>query len=120
MYLHAFFYMHACEGLMSDVTVQEYCRDWSYACVCVCVCVCVTGENGLMSSRVYDVQMAVQKEARLLLIQDTEDFDNLSCQERVTSAEISSKSHSFASEPVSTDELCLTFLQWLEPVNSEP
>jgi len=51
-----------------------------------------------MSSRVYDVQMAVQKEARLLLIQDTEDFDNLSCQERVTSAEISSKSHSFASE----------------------
>ncbi|KAG1930187.1 integral membrane protein GPR180 [Pimephales promelas] len=47
------------------------------------------GENGLMSSRVYDVQMAVQKEARLLLIQDTEDFDNLSCQERVTSAEIS-------------------------------
>lgn len=42
-----------------------------------------------MSCRVYDVQMAVQKEARLLLFQDTDGFDNLSCLERVTSAQIS-------------------------------
>jgi hypothetical protein len=82
------------------------------------LCSCLTGENGLMSYRVYDVQMAVQKEARLLLFQDTEDFDNLSCQERVTSAEISSKIHSFASEPVSTGNYVLHF--YSEAVNFEP
>ncbi|XP_051752912.1 integral membrane protein GPR180 [Ctenopharyngodon idella] len=47
------------------------------------------GENGLMAYRVDDVQMAVQKEARLLLFQGSEGFDNLSCLERVTSAQIS-------------------------------
>ncbi|XP_067314795.1 integral membrane protein GPR180 [Pseudorasbora parva] len=47
------------------------------------------GENGVMLYRVEDVHVAVQKGARLLLFQGTEGFDNLSCLERVTSAQIS-------------------------------
>ncbi|KAK2889693.1 hypothetical protein QQF64_028071 [Cirrhinus molitorella] len=47
------------------------------------------GENGLMAYWVDNVLLAVQKEARLLLFQGLEGFDNLSCLERVTSAHIS-------------------------------
>lgn len=42
-----------------------------------------------MACRVEDVQVCVRKEARLLLFQGSEGFDNLSCLERVTSAQIS-------------------------------
>ncbi|KAK9973874.1 hypothetical protein ABG768_024574 [Culter alburnus] len=45
--------------------------------------------EGLMACRVQEVQVALQKDARLLLIQRAEGFDNLSCLERVTSAQIS-------------------------------
>lgn len=81
---------------------------------------CLTGENGVMSCRVYDVQMAVQKEARLLLFQDTEGFDNLSCLERVTSAQISSKIHSLIRIWIGFNgELCVLHF-YSESVNFEP
>lgn len=47
------------------------------------------GENGLVVYRVHSVLLAVQKEARLLLFQGSEGFDNLSCLERLTSAHVS-------------------------------
>nr|XP_021333013.1 integral membrane protein GPR180 isoform X2 [Danio rerio] len=47
------------------------------------------GENGLMACRVDDALMALQKEAKLLLFQGSQAFDNLSCLERLTSAHIS-------------------------------
>ncbi|XP_073688990.1 integral membrane protein GPR180-like [Garra rufa] len=47
------------------------------------------GENGVVAYRVDNVLLAVQKEARLLLFQGSEGFDNLSCLERVSSAHIS-------------------------------
>ncbi len=52
------------------------------------------GENGLVAYRVHSVLLAVQKEARLLLFQGSEGFDNLSCLERLTSAHVSSKTPS--------------------------
>ncbi|XP_051562069.1 integral membrane protein GPR180 [Myxocyprinus asiaticus] len=47
------------------------------------------GENGLLLYRVDDVLTAVQKEGRLLLFQGMQEFDNLSCLERVSAAQIS-------------------------------
>ncbi|XP_052414872.1 integral membrane protein GPR180 isoform X2 [Carassius gibelio] len=49
------------------------------------------GENGLVMSRVDNVLLAVEKEARLLLFQGSEGLDNLSCLQRLASAHISIK-----------------------------
>ncbi|KAA0712676.1 Integral membrane protein GPR180 [Triplophysa tibetana] len=49
------------------------------------------GDNGLLVYRVDNVDMAVQKEARLLMFQGLQAFENLSCLERVSSAHISIK-----------------------------
>ncbi|XP_053493601.1 integral membrane protein GPR180 isoform X2 [Ictalurus furcatus] len=46
------------------------------------------GENGLMSYRLENVPLAVHKEARLLLFQGIEDFENLSCLGRVSGAQL--------------------------------
>uniref|UniRef100_A0A3B1IS93 G protein-coupled receptor 180 n=1 Tax=Astyanax mexicanus TaxID=7994 RepID=A0A3B1IS93_ASTMX len=46
------------------------------------------GENGLMAYRLENVPLAVQKEAKLLLFQGMEGFDNLSCLERVSGAQL--------------------------------
>ncbi|XP_017568413.1 integral membrane protein GPR180 isoform X1 [Pygocentrus nattereri] len=46
------------------------------------------GENGLMAYRLENVPLAVQKEARLLLFQGMEGFDNLSCLDRVSAARL--------------------------------
>ncbi|XP_072539976.1 integral membrane protein GPR180 [Salminus brasiliensis] len=46
------------------------------------------GENGLMACRLENVPLAVQKKARLLLFQRMEDFDNLSCLDRVSGAQL--------------------------------
>ncbi|XP_030639201.1 integral membrane protein GPR180 [Chanos chanos] len=55
------------------------------------------GENGLMACRLKNVALALEKEAKLLLFQGMEDFDNLSCLERVTGAQftitLSSEEH---------------------------
>lgn len=69
----------------------------------------ISAGEGLMACRVQEVQVALQKDARLLLIQRAEGFDNLSCLERVTSAQISSKTPSFASESVSTEKYIFPF-----------
>ncbi|XP_028811339.1 integral membrane protein GPR180 [Denticeps clupeoides] len=47
------------------------------------------GANGLMVYRLENVPVAVQKEARLLLFQEMEGFDNLSCLDRVSAAQLS-------------------------------
>ncbi|XP_017337799.1 integral membrane protein GPR180 isoform X2 [Ictalurus punctatus] len=46
------------------------------------------GENGLMSYRLENVPLAVHKEARLLLFQGIEGFENLSCLGRVSGAQL--------------------------------
>ncbi|XP_076872040.1 integral membrane protein GPR180 [Brachyhypopomus gauderio] len=46
------------------------------------------GDHGLMSYRLDNAPLAVQKEAKLLLFQTMEDFDNLSCLERVAGARL--------------------------------
>ncbi|MBN3318655.1 GP180 protein, partial [Atractosteus spatula] len=53
------------------------------------------GENGLINCRVEDVQTAIEKEARLILFREQswlnllEGYDNLSCLEHLTNAQIS-------------------------------
>ncbi|XP_048835244.1 integral membrane protein GPR180-like isoform X1 [Brienomyrus brachyistius] len=47
------------------------------------------GDNALMVYRLEDVSTAVQKEARLLLFQNLEGLDSLSCAEYISSAKIS-------------------------------
>ncbi|XP_060775104.1 integral membrane protein GPR180 isoform X2 [Neoarius graeffei] len=46
------------------------------------------GENGLMAYRLENVPLAVHKEARLLLFQGSEGFENLSCLDRVSGAQL--------------------------------
>lgn len=53
----------------------------------------------------HNVLLAVQKEARLLLFQGSEGFDNLSCLERLTSAHVSSKTPSRLSHTALTGSL---------------
>ncbi|XP_018621124.1 integral membrane protein GPR180-like isoform X2 [Scleropages formosus] len=47
------------------------------------------GGNALMVYRLEDVSTAMKKDARLLLFQDLEKFDNLSCQHRLSRARLS-------------------------------
>ncbi|XP_053353794.1 integral membrane protein GPR180 [Clarias gariepinus] len=46
------------------------------------------GENGLISYRLENVPLLVHKEARLLLFQGIESFENLSCLDRVSGAQL--------------------------------
>lgn len=62
-----------------------------YVDLATSVSVLCLGENGLMVYRLDNVPLAVQKEARLLLFQGIEGFENLSCLDRVSGAQLSSE-----------------------------
>lgn len=61
--------------------------------------------NGLMVYRLENVPTAVQKEAKLLMFHDVQGFDNLSCLDRVSRAQMSSKRHHYITLPMVTDRL---------------
>lgn len=52
--------------------------------------------NGLMVYRLENVPVAVQKEAKLLMFHNIQGFDNLSCLDRVSRAQLSSELYPYS------------------------